>query len=400
MSPPDVALISPYPASGRHGGRSGVASYCANLAEALVDAGASVTVVAPEDGNAPRRATDGAVTVERRFGLGATALPRAACAALATGAPLVHLQHEFFLYGGPASVAGLPLALSALRAGGRGPVVTMHHGVDPAAVDTAFMRLHRVRAPAVLGRAGLGSVQRVIRGLARRVIVHEPIFADWIPGASVVPHGLERAPGSRPDVAAARRSLGLDRRLTALCLGFVAPYKGLETVLEAAELDGDDVQLLIAGGDHPRLLEASDPYPDRLRARWSGVARFLGHVPDAGLPTLFAAADVALFLYPTVFSSSGALALALAHGKPVLLSPALAAATGAAPELAVPLDPASLRARLRRLDRDRTALDSLTEASAALTGNRSWAEVARAHLRIYEEVTNASSASRRLVRAA
>jgi glycosyltransferase involved in cell wall biosynthesis len=400
VSRPDLALISPYPLSGRHEGRSGVASYCANLAEALVAAGVSVTVVAPEEDGAPRRSTQGGVAVERRFGRGAAALPRAAHAARATEAPVVHIQHEFFLYGGPASVPGLPLALSALRAAGAGPVVTMHHGVDPAAIDGAFMRLHRVRAPAAVGRAGLGSVQRVIRGLARRVIVHEPVFARWIPGASVIPHGLEPAPRGRLAAFEARRSLGLDDRFTALCLGFVAPYKGLETALEAAALAGEELQLIVAGGDHPRLREAGDPYADRLRARWGHVARFLGHVPDAELGTLFAAADVALFPYPMVFSSSGALALALAHRKAVLLSPALADASGAPPELAVPRDPALLRDRLRQLARDPAARDVLAEAAAGLTRNRSWADVARAHLRIYEEVTHASCASSRLVRAA
>ena len=47
MSAPDVALISPFPAVGeRHGGWTGVASYTANLASALDDAGARVTVLA------------------------------------------------------------------------------------------------------------------------------------------------------------------------------------------------------------------------------------------------------------------------------------------------------------------------------------------------------------------
>src|SRR5215218_2952450 len=116
VSRPDVALISPYPVSARHDGRSGVASYSANLATALAAGGATVTVVAQDEDGAPRNSSDGEVAIQRAFRLGATALPRAARAALSTKAPVVHLQHEFFLYGGPASVPGLPLALSAIRA--------------------------------------------------------------------------------------------------------------------------------------------------------------------------------------------------------------------------------------------------------------------------------------------
>jgi hypothetical protein len=101
-----------------------------------------------------------------------------------------------------------------------------------------------------------------------------------------------------------------------------------------------------------------------------------------------------------VFSSSGTMALAVAHDTPVLLSPPLASAMGAPPELAVPLDQAGLRARLRGLARNREELSALAGATAELKRGRSWADVARAHLRIYEEVNDADRASRRPLRAA
>ena len=54
MSAPDVALISPFPELGeRHGGWTGVASYSANLAEALSREGAEVTVIASEEPGLP-----------------------------------------------------------------------------------------------------------------------------------------------------------------------------------------------------------------------------------------------------------------------------------------------------------------------------------------------------------
>ncbi|HEU4977464.1 MAG TPA: glycosyltransferase, partial [Solirubrobacteraceae bacterium] len=128
MPAPDVTLISPYPPGGeRHAGFSGVAGYTARLASALADRGADVAVVAPAEDGAAAREHHGSVRVERRFARGPGALPRAAAAARATGAPVTHLQHETFLYGGPASVPGLPHALRTLG----GAVVTMHHVVDP-----------------------------------------------------------------------------------------------------------------------------------------------------------------------------------------------------------------------------------------------------------------------------
>jgi glycosyltransferase involved in cell wall biosynthesis len=377
MSTPDVALISPFPALGeRHGGFTGVASYSANLAGALDAAGARVTVLAAHDPSEPAVAGDGALEVRRVWKRGPGALPGAAAAALAIGAPAVHIQHELFLYGGPSAVPGIVPALAALRR--RNAVVTMHHVVDPKAVDADFTATHRVRAPAPVARAGVAAVQRTIAALADTVVVHEPSFAQVVPGAEVVPHGVEvPEPGDR---AAARAALGVEG-FCVLCFGFLAPYKGLEAALGAARLAGEDVELVIAGGEHPRL--AGDGYADALRDSAPANARFTGYVADADVARWFAAADVALLPYPQPFASSGPLALALAHGTPVLLSDALARTVGAPEELAVPTDPAAIAARLGALAGDRADRERLRTAAATLAAGRSWPEVARRHLDLY-----------------
>jgi len=372
---PDVALISPFPALGeRHGGFTGVASYAANLAGALGAAGARVTVLA--EAGEPDVARDGGLEVRRVWRRGPGALPGAAAAALATGAPAVHLQHELFLYGGPAAVPGIVPALAALCR--RNAVVTMHHVVDPRAVDADFTATHRVRAPAPVARAGVAAVQRTIAALADTVVVHEPSFASVVPGAQVVPHGVE-AP-QRTNRAAAREALGVDG-FCALCFGFLAPYKGLEAALGAARLAGEPVELVIAGGEHPRL--AGDGYADSLRAAAPANARFAGYVADADVARWFAAADVALLPYPQPFASSGPLALALAHGTPVLMSDALARTVGAPDELAVSTDPAAIAARLDALAAGAAERERLRAAARTLAAGRSWPEVARRHLDLY-----------------
>jgi glycosyltransferase involved in cell wall biosynthesis len=395
-------MITPYPPAGtRHAGRSGVASYAGNLAHALSERGLRVTVVAPTEPDLPpARETDGAITVERRFRRGPRAIPAAARIALATGAPVVHLQHELFLYGSVAAMPGLLPGLGMLRAAGVGPVVTMHHAIDPAAVDADFTRMHQVRAPRHAVRAGLAGVQATIGRLARRVIVHEPAFAPLVRKATVVPHGVEGiAPAASPTGAPATatstpaadgeaESEG-DLRLTLLCFGFLAPYKGLELALEAASLAREDVRLLIVGGEHPRFAEAGEPFGERLRERWPDVAEFAGYVPDAELPSYFGRADLALFLYRRPFATSGALALAVAHGLPALLSPTLAELMGAAPELVGPTDAPALADRLRALAADREALAPLRRRSAELVADRSWESVADRHAEIYGEVSRA-----------
>lgn len=363
-----------------------MASYASNLANALAGEGARVAVVAPYEpveGEPDRRSDGPDIDVRRCFHRGPTAVGAAAAAAAATGAPVVHLQHELFLYGGPTSVPGLLPALTRLRRSGLGPVVTMHQVLDPADVDTTAARLHRVSAPAVVARTGLGAVQRAVGRVAAATIVHERPFADVVDGAVVVPHGLEGERG--PEPAIARRSLGLDGRCTVLCFGFVAPYKGLEIALDAARLAHPAVQLVVAGGEHPRLA-GRDPYADDLRRRYGDIVRFTGRVPDREVPAWFAAADLALFCYPRPFASSGALALALAHRTPVLLSAPLARCVGAPDDVVVPLDPQRVAARLRALADDPDARAALGEWSEALANGRSWPAIAARHLAVYGEV--------------
>jgi glycosyltransferase involved in cell wall biosynthesis len=378
---PDVALVAPYPPPGvRHGGWTGVASYSANLAGALRDAGARVTVIAPREPGLPAILRDGGIEVRRSWRRGARALVSAVGEARSTGAPAVHVQHELFLYGGPAAVPGIVPALGGLRLARRRAVVTMHHVVAPTGVDGAFVRTHGVRAPAAVARAGVAGAQAAIGALTDRVVVHEPSFGGVVRGAAVVPHGVELP--ARVPRDAARAALGVDRdALVALCFGFLAPYKGLETALAAARA-APEVELVVAGGAHPRL----GSYADALRAAAPSNARFTGFVPDADVARWFAAADVALLLYPRPFATSGALALALAHGTPVLMSRALAETTGAPSALSVEPGEEALAARLRALVGDRKALEGLRDAAAGMAAGRSWPEVARRHLELYQEV--------------
>ena len=397
MPVPDVALISPYPPAGeRHGGWTGVASYSANLAHALADSGGDVTVVAPREPGEPELAQDGPVRVERPFERGVGAVPAAIRAARATGADVVHLQHEAFLYGGPASVPGLVTGLTSLRRSKSSSVVTMHHVVEGRTVDRSFTRMHRVGAPPAVARAGLNAVGSAIGRLADRVIVHEPAFTSAVRNSTLIPHGVEHCETPPRDEARAR--LGLER-FTVLCFGFVAPYKGLEPALDAARVAGPEIEMVVAGGEHPRLVASGDDYLGHLRTS-NPHARFTGFVPDAEVADWFAAVDLALFLYPQPVSTSGGVALALAHGTPFLMSPEMGATMRAPKALVVSRDPTQLASVLRVLASDPAALARVRDATFGLSGDRSWPAVARRHLELYEEVSHADRNPRGSLRAA
>ncbi|HEY3671390.1 MAG TPA: glycosyltransferase [Acidimicrobiia bacterium] len=394
MRAPDVTLVAPYPADGvLHAGRSGVASYTANLARSLDAQGARVVVIADRAPGQPSRSHDGRIGVMRTFPRGPLALPRALVAAQGTGAPVVHLQHELFLYGGASSIPGLVPGLMGIRA----PlVVTMHQVVDPSAIDGDFTRLHRVRVPAGVARLGISGVQTVVRARADTVIVHEPMLAAQIDGAIVVPHGVERV--QRVERNEARRALGLGDEFIVLCFGYVAPYKGLDAAIAAAAVTASRVRVVVAGGEHPRLA-GRDRYADGIRASAGDRVRFTGHVPEDDVRLWFSAADVALLPYPRPYSSSGALALALAYRTPALLSRELAECIGAASAMTVDREPRALAERLDALATRPELLAEVADATASLARDRSWPLVAARHLDVYEEVIRGHGATGRRVRA-
>lgn len=388
---PDVTLISLYPRAGsRHDGDSGVSSYTGNLAHALADAGAAVCVIAPELEGEPAVGADGPVTVLRSFRTGVPgAVPAALRAADRTGAPVVHLQHELFLYSG---ASGLPATMAAIGARGRrreqALVVTMHQVVRPGAIDRSYTQMHRIKVPALAARGAIGAVQAMLPRIADSVIVHEPAFTDIVKGAVHIAHGIEMPVTPTESRVALRRRLGVDDgRTIALCFGFLAPYKGIETALQAVGPIAEDVHLVVAGGEHPRLTAQGDSYGAVLAAEFGAVATFTGFVPDDAVADWFRAADVALQCYPEPHASSGPLALALAHDTPVLLSARLADVVGAPAALRVDGSAAEWTRRLAELAADPAQLTSLAAASATFAGDRSWPSVARRHLELYREVS-------------
>jgi glycosyltransferase involved in cell wall biosynthesis len=399
LSNVDVALVSPYPSVTTPSPMpSGVAGYTERLAAALCDEGMRVHVLAPTADGEPALTNLGGVTVQRCYRRGAAALPMAALAARRCGAPVVHVQFETFLYGGPTSIPGVAPALAVLRRRRSRPVVTLHQVVDPATVDHAFTAVHRVNVPPAVARMALSAVQHAVPALASATVVHEQPFARVVPGAVVVPHGIDvvGTPSSER-TRHAKEALGLRAdRLSVLCFGFVAPYKGLETALQAAALT-PEVELTVAGGSHPRLAQ-SDGYADDLRRRYGAVARFTGYVPDADVHALFEANDLLLLPYPTPFATSGPLALALGFGTPVLCSEALGKCVGAPPSMQTTLQPESLAERLRELAREPARREEVAAATRALTVGRRWDAVARRHIALYEEVTHAHRSLGRRVR--
>jgi beta-1,4-mannosyltransferase len=188
---------------------------------------------------------------------------------------------------------GKTMVLLALLSVRRIPIVRTLHNIDPHEAGSRGERL-------------------LLRLIDRRTAMfvrlndHTPLPSQAM--AVTVPHPHYR-PRVRQDVV----SRVVSGRI--LYFGIVRPYKGVQSLLDAfADIDDETVRLRIVGsamggrGDGVRAASAADP---RVSAR-------LEYVTDAELDLEISAAELIVLPYRQMHNS-GALFLALTHGRPVLV---------------------------------------------------------------------------------
>lgn len=157
---------------------------------------------------------------------------------------------------------------------------------------------------------------------------------DLLPGARVfecsIPpyHALAE---SRIERTQARSRLGLaDGEFTLLSFGFVRPYKGVHTLIEA-------LGILHAQGKKPRLLQVGEFWQDKAeyleQIERLGLAEQIRiedrYIPDEEIGIWFSAADCLTAAY-SAGTQSAAAGTAIAYGLPMIVS--LTVAEGIAPE--------------------------------------------------------------------
>lgn len=204
---------------------------------------------------------------------------------------------------------------------------------------------------------------------------------------SVIPHGaldyLTRLPEELPlppELAAVERPV-------VLCFGLIRPHKGVEVVLHAFR-SVPGAELWIVGMPRMRL--------DRIRALATplrdGVRLIPRFVPDTEVPAYFRRADLVVLPHLQA-EQSGVLHIALAFGKPLVLSavggfPEVAERDGAA-VMVPPGDPGALAEALNELLRNEVERRRLGEAAAeAAAGPYSWDGIAGRTLDLYRSLVS------------
>ena len=282
------------------------------------------------------------------------------------------------------SVALLLGRLPPLEAGGRPRAVasagTAGPRLGPSAAASA--RAYGAQRPPAFGRNGRGGADERCTDAFDRVVVHtrggaEQLARFGVPAERVVriPHGTFDTPSSIEPPSGR----------TLLFFGLIRRYKGLDVLVQALA-DVPDARLVVAGDpldpvEPTRALAAELGVADRIEWR-------LGYLPQAEVDRLMRDATLAVFPYRGGESASGALATALGHGRPAVVSDVLGELVeehGAG--TVVPReDPGALAAAIRELLDDPAALNRAFQGTEAARRALSWDAIAETHERLYSDL--------------
>lgn len=273
-----------------------------------------------------------------------------------------------------------------------GPVDLAHAtGLVPCATNAPLVvTMHDVawvREPGQFTRQGLRVMRRsldVTRDVAAVVVTSsESSHRDLVDAGidenrvRVVPLGVDHRPAAPTEVAELRRRLALPERFV-LFVGTLEPRKNLRRLADAMRRLADPLPLLVAGPDG--WGEAT--------VGVTGDVRFLGFVPAADLPALYAAATV--FAYPSEAEGFGLPVLeAMAQGAPVVTSRGTSTEEVAA-GAAVLVDPFDIDSIAAGIDDAQRRASELTASGRSRASEMTWDATARRTAEVYRDVVGAA----------
>lgn len=325
-----VALVSSdYVTDGHAGGGGGIETYVHLMSRGLVDAGHDVHVVAPTsrrtlsflDGGAHVHA----IEVPDEWGQQLEELPESR-GALSFAWHARRKVRALMAAHGPFDAVEVPEYKAQgyyLAKDPDIPLVVKCHAHLLLCAELNGVRLTRDTALlADLERETLQTAPAIAsnsRALADRCASDYALDGERI---AHVPYGIDTE-WFRPRAALTRDQLGVGRGPLLLFVGRLEARKGIETLATAfasVRQQVPDAVLVLAGGDiqGPPAFSSNAAW---LRARWAELGvpndafRFLGPVPHADLPALYASADV--MVAPSPFEAFGLIYLeAMACGCP------------------------------------------------------------------------------------
>lgn len=291
---------------------------------------------------------------------------------------IVHIQHEFGLFGKYMGVSVVPLIIQFRLIGI--PVITTLH-----TIYKEIPREHQIIIKAIFANSN-------------RVVVHESyqkkslekiLDREQIEKIAVIPHGA-REVAPIPD-AKAKLGLPTDKKVI-LIIGYFRPSKNFELVVdifpEILEKVPDAILVVagkIRGSEH---IEYRNMLFNKIEGSPSREHIYLirGQLPQHVFDTILSAADVVVLPYK-ISSQSGILAHCLAFGKPIVTSSteAMKLAIDKSGTGLISEDRADFINNIARILSDEKLATKMSENARKYVKEKiSWSRIADKHIEIYQ----------------
>ncbi len=328
-----IGIISIYPPpNSKHSKMGGVASYTHNLANSIPKDSEIMVFSNKLQGTESSYIEDG-ITIKRCWDRGIIYPFQIFYNILSSRVDIVHVQHEFFLYGNGISAAFFPILQLLLKLLNKPTIVTIHGVIPLSKLNDNFLEQNKLKGKKIVLKTELYWLVKFVIKLSNCIIVHEDKLKDILENEykcnsskiCVIPHGIE----DRKDLIEndkAKQMLGYQDKKIVLFFGYLTGYKGIELLIDAFNfIDDKEIILIIAGGEHPRLKddESYKKYIEELKKKANDTGKniiFTGFVPEEKIAIYFSAADLVVCPYTVLMASSGPLSLSLAYLRPFMVS--------------------------------------------------------------------------------
>lgn len=394
-----IGMISIFPPpNSKHSKMGGVASYTNNLVNSISKNECEITVFANKLQDVESNYIENGVTIKRCWDRGILYPFTIFYNILWSNVDVIHIQHEFFLYGSGISAAMFPILQFLLKLSNKPIIVTIHGIIPLSKLNDEFIEQNKLKGKKIILKTELYWLTKLIVKLSNDTIVHEEKLKDILQNEygcnpskiNIIHHGIE----DRKDLIEndkAKQILGYQNKKIVLFFGYLTGYKGIELLIDAFNYIDDNTVLVIAGGEHPRLKDEKD-YRDYIKGLKDKAMEtgknivFTGFVSEEKIGIYFSAADVVVCPYRVFMASSGPLSLSLSYSKPFIVSEQLKDMINF-DDIVFRNDPKELAKKINMiLDSNYPLKEYALKLCAQMREKRSWNSISNMTYEIYKNI--------------
>jgi glycosyltransferase involved in cell wall biosynthesis len=393
-----IGIIVTYPEKGvKHTNFSGIAGYTKNLLESCDKEFKNKIVIFSDIKNSKNSFMEDNMEINECWTRGNNNFDKQIIEEIKKypNIKIVHIQHEFNLFGGSRTILKYLTLLKKLKKLGKKVIVTYHGVVAQKIINGNFNKVNQLGLPNFVIKKVFKYVYKKSSKHIDISIVHEEYFKETLikdygfkdNQIFVIPHGVESNLKSISKDKA-RRELNIpENKKVLLFFGFLAGYKGVDLLVETFnQLEGD--YLLILAGGKPKRVEKDKKY-NKWYEKFNNSIKdnpnviSTGFVEDDKITAYFSAADVLILPYLYMLSASGPMNFSMAYELPFLASDAFDEVwSRILPEAIFKRDSQSLKNSIIQFFENK---NKFQKDITLLKNQRSWKNVANKTQEVWEE---------------